>query len=48
LLPIAWGSGAAGREIEGPMACVILGGLATSTVLNLVLLPILYRRLTVA
>ena len=47
LLPIAWGSGAAGREIEGPMACVILGGLATSTVLNLVLLPILYRRLTV-
>ena len=48
LLPIAWGSGAAGREIEGPMACVILGGLATSTVLNLLLLPILYRRQTVA
>jgi len=48
LLPIAWGSGAAGREIEGPMARVILGGLATSTVLNLLLLPILYRRQTVA
>jgi CzcA family heavy metal efflux pump len=46
LLPIAWGSGEAGREIEGPMACVILGGLATSTVLNLLLLPILYRRWT--
>jgi CzcA family heavy metal efflux pump len=44
LLPIAIGSGEAGREIEGPMALVILGGLATSTVLNLVLLPVLYRR----
>jgi Cu/Ag efflux pump CusA len=46
LLPIAWGSGEAGREIEGPMACVILGGLTTSTVLNLLLLPILYLRWT--
>jgi Cu/Ag efflux pump CusA len=46
LLPIAWGSGEAGREIEGPMAWVILGGLATSAVLNLLLLPVLYRRLT--
>ncbi len=43
LLPIALGSGEAGREIEGPMALVILGGLATSTVLNLVMLPVLYR-----
>ena len=46
LLPIAWGSGEAGREIEGPMAWVILGGLATSTVLNLLLLPVIYRRWT--
>jgi Cu/Ag efflux pump CusA len=46
LLPIAWSSGEAGREIEGPMAWVILGGLASSTVLNLLFLPILYRRLT--
>jgi CzcA family heavy metal efflux pump len=46
LLPIAWGSGEAGREIEGPMAWVILGGLATSTVLNLFLLPVVYRRVT--
>jgi CzcA family heavy metal efflux pump len=45
LLPIAWGSGEAGREIEGPMAWVILGGLATSTVLNLFLLPVIYRRI---
>jgi CzcA family heavy metal efflux pump len=44
LLPIALGSGEAGREIEGPMALVILGGLVTSTALNLLLLPMLYRR----
>jgi Cu/Ag efflux pump CusA len=44
LLPIAIGSGEAGREIEGPMALVILGGLATSTALNLIVLPVLYRR----
>lgn len=41
LLPLALGSGAAGREIEGPMAIVILGGLITSTVLNLLVLPVL-------
>jgi CzcA family heavy metal efflux pump len=45
LLPIALGSGSAGREIEGPMAIVILGGLATSTLLNLLLLPTLALRL---
>jgi CzcA family heavy metal efflux pump len=39
LLPLALGSGEAGREIEGPMAIVILGGLVTSTVLNLLVLP---------
>jgi len=39
LLPLALGSGEAGREIEGPMAIVILGGLITSTVLNLLVLP---------
>ncbi len=39
LLPIALGTGEPGREIEGPMAIVILGGLMTSTVLNLLLLP---------
>jgi Cu/Ag efflux pump CusA len=31
-----------GQEIEYPMAIVILGGLATSTLLNLFLLPVLY------
>jgi Cu/Ag efflux pump CusA len=39
LLPLAIGSGESGREIEGPMAMVILGGLATSTLLNLLVLP---------
>jgi CzcA family heavy metal efflux pump len=45
LLPIALGGGEAGREIEGPMALVILGGLLTSTALSLLVLPVLYRRL---
>ena len=40
LLPLAIGGQSAGREIEGPMAWVILGGLATSTLLNLVVLPV--------
>jgi Cu/Ag efflux pump CusA len=44
LLPLALGSGQPGREIEGPMAIVILGGLATSTALNLLLLPALALR----
>ena len=44
LLPIALGSGEAGREIEGPMAIMILGGLVTSTILNLIVLPTLALR----
>jgi CzcA family heavy metal efflux pump len=44
LLPLAIGSGEAGREIEGPMAIVILGGLVTSTLLNLLVLPVLALR----
>ena len=44
LLPLAIGSGEAGREIEGPMAIVILGGLLTSTALNLLVLPTLALR----
>ncbi|MGZ8252174.1 MAG: efflux RND transporter permease subunit, partial [Methylophilaceae bacterium] len=35
LLPLAAGSGQPGREIEGPMATIIVGGLVTSTILNL-------------
>ncbi|HUR45060.1 MAG TPA: efflux RND transporter permease subunit, partial [Candidatus Saccharimonadales bacterium] len=44
LLPLAIGAGEAGREIEGPMAIVILGGLVTSTILNLLVLPTLCLR----
>lgn len=44
LLPLAAGSGEAGREVQGPMAIVILGGLASSTALNLLVLPVLLRR----
>ncbi len=44
LLPMVLGSGAPGQEIEGPMAVVILGGLASSTAMNLLLLPALALR----
>jgi CzcA family heavy metal efflux pump len=44
LLPLAIGSGSAGQEIEGPLAVVILGGLITSTALNLLVLPTLALR----
>jgi Cu/Ag efflux pump CusA len=43
-LAIAIGSGDPGREIEGPMAILILGGLATSTALNRLILPTLALR----
>jgi CzcA family heavy metal efflux pump len=44
LLPLAIGSNAPGQEIEGPLAIVILGGLITSTALNLLVLPTLALR----
>ncbi|HEV8443507.1 MAG TPA: efflux RND transporter permease subunit [Steroidobacteraceae bacterium] len=39
LIPLALGVGRAGNEIEAPLAIVVLGGLATSTVLCLIVLP---------
>jgi CzcA family heavy metal efflux pump len=39
LLPLAAASGQPGREIDGPMATIIVGGLVTSTILNLLILP---------
>jgi CzcA family heavy metal efflux pump len=39
MLPITIGSDNPGREIMGPMAAVIIGGLASSTVLNLLIMP---------
>jgi CzcA family heavy metal efflux pump len=44
LLPIVLGGDKPGHEIEHPLAVVILGGLVTSTVLNLFLMPALYLR----
>lgn len=43
LLPLVFASGP-GSEIQRPLAIVVIGGLASSTVLTLILLPILYRR----
>jgi len=45
LLPLAIGSDAPGKEIEAPMAYVILFGLLSSTFLNMVVLPAVYFRL---
>jgi CzcA family heavy metal efflux pump len=44
VLPLAIGMSESGREIEGPMAVVILGGLLTSMALNLLVLPTLALR----
>ena len=39
MLPIAFDSDNAGREIMGPMASIIIGGMASSTILNLLIMP---------
>ncbi len=44
LVPIILGGDRSGHEIEHPMAVVILGGLVTSTILNVFLLPAIYLR----
>jgi CzcA family heavy metal efflux pump len=44
LAPFVIFGGRAGQEIEHPMAIVILGGIATSTLMNLFVLPSLYLR----
>ncbi|MBU6301782.1 MAG: efflux RND transporter permease subunit [Verrucomicrobia bacterium] len=44
LLPLVLKGNVPGNEIERPMAIVILGGLVTSTLLNLFLVPALYAR----
>jgi Cu/Ag efflux pump CusA len=45
LVPIALGGGEPGNEIQTPMAVVILWGLLSSTVLNMLVVPSLYLRL---
>ncbi len=42
LIPLALRGGDPGNEIQSPLATVILGGLASSTFLNLFIVPILY------
>jgi Cu/Ag efflux pump CusA len=42
LLPLVIGGNRAGQEIEYPMAVVIVGGLLSSTALNLLLMPAFY------
>jgi CzcA family heavy metal efflux pump len=44
LIPLALGAGQPGKEIQQPMAVVILGGIVTSTFLNMVVIPALYLK----
>ena len=42
LIPLAMAGGEAGSEIQSPMAVVIMGGLISSTFLNLIVVPCVY------
>ena len=44
LVPLALGGGRTGSEIQTPMAIVILCGLTTSTLLNMIVVPTMYLR----
>ena len=48
LLPIIIGGNCPGQEIEHPMALVILGGLITSALLNLLVMPVVYWKFGIA
>ncbi len=43
LIPLALKGGEPGNEIQSPMAVVILGGLLTATLLNLIVIPCVYK-----
>lgn len=45
LIPLALSGHVAGNEIQSPMAKVILGGLLTSTLLNIFIVPIVYYQI---
>jgi Cu/Ag efflux pump CusA len=42
LIPLAMKGNLSGNEIQSPMAKVILGGLLTSTLLNIYFMPVVY------
>lgn len=44
LVPLALGVGEPGKEIQQPMAVVILGGIFTSTLLNMIVIPALFLK----
>ncbi len=44
LIPLVIGHDLPGNEIQSPMATVMLGGLFTSTLLNLIVIPVIYLR----
>ncbi|HKL89418.1 MAG TPA: efflux RND transporter permease subunit, partial [Salinibacter sp.] len=44
LIPLALGGGEPGKEIQTPLAIVTIGGLLTSTFLNMVVVPVLFDR----
>ncbi|MEA4996704.1 MAG: efflux RND transporter permease subunit [Petrimonas sp.] len=43
LVPLVFQGGKPGNEIQSPMAVVVLGGLLTSTILNIFIVPIVYE-----
>ena len=45
LIPLVFQGGKAGNEIQSPMAAVVLGGLLTSTLLNIYIVPVVYEKL---
>ncbi len=44
LVPLALGGGEPGKEIQTPLAIVTIGGLLTSTLLNMIVVPVLFDR----
>ncbi len=44
LVPLALGGELPGNEIQSPMAIVMLGGLVSSTLLNIFIIPLIYKR----
>jgi Cu/Ag efflux pump CusA len=48
LIPLVLAGAEPGNELQAPMGIVILGGLLTSTALNMIVVPALYARLGAA